>query len=286
MTGYWSQSLRFSCDWAVSIDLKDAYRHVPIHPQSRLFLGFKYQNRNFIYKVLPFGLKDSPWVFSRVVASVIGHLRRLGVRIFYYLDDWLLVAESLVLLESHLQTTLELSQKLGFIINWKKSMLTPQRMPTYLGASLDIPRLIVRPVERRVVALQSLIQRLIAHWVAPALLWQMFLGHLASFVDLVPNCRLLMRPLQLHLLRFFTSLSDPHSKLIPLSREIKNLCVAWASPVHLLEGNPFSPPPHSLVLTSDASRLGWGAVLPPHRNGVGKPRFSSLKEKGVSHYLS
>ena len=134
--------------------------------------------------VLPFGLKDSPWVFSRIVATFIGHLRRQGIRIFYYLDDWLLVAESQALLESHLQITLELSQKLGFIINWKKLMLIPQRMPTYLGASLDIPRLIAHPVERRVVALT-------ARWVAPALLWQRFLGHLASFVDLVPNCRLL-----------------------------------------------------------------------------------------------
>ena len=53
-----------------------------------------------------------------------------------------------------------------------------------IGASLDIPRLIVRPVERRVVALQSLIQELTASWVAPALLWQRALGHLASFVDL------------------------------------------------------------------------------------------------------
>ena len=138
-------------------------------------------------------------------------------------------------------------------------------MPTYLGASLDIPRLIVRPVERRVVALQVLVQELSACWVAPALLWQRFLGHLASFVDLVPNCRLLMKSLQLHLLRFFTPLSDSQSKLIPMTQEIKSLCVAWASPVRLLEGIPFSPPPHVLVLTSDASRLSWGAVLPPHR---------------------
>ena len=147
-----------SRDWAVSIDLKDAYLHVPIHPQSRRFLGFRYHDKTYTYKVIPFGLKDSPWVFSRIFATVIGHLRRQGIRIFYYLDDWLLVAESQALLESHLQITLELSQRLGFIINWKKSMLIPQRMSTYLGAPLDIPRLIVRSVERRVVALQALIQ--------------------------------------------------------------------------------------------------------------------------------
>ena len=161
-----------------------------------------------------------------------------------------------------------MSQRLGFIVNWKKSVLTPQRMPVYLGASLDIPRLIFRPVERRVVALQSLVQELTASPVAPALLWQKFLGHLASFVDLVPNCRLLMRPLQLHFLRFFTPLSDSQSKLIPLTQEFKDLCAAWASPVRLLEGKPFSPPPPLIpyiVLTSDASLSRWGATLPPHR---------------------
>ena len=206
--------------------------------------------------------------FSRVVAMVIAHLRLQGIRIFYYLDDWLLVAESQSLLQSHLQATLQLAHSLGFIVNLKKSVLTPQRMPVYLGVSLDIPRLIARPVEHRVVALQSLIQELTASPAVPALLWQRVLGHLASFVDLVPNCRLLMRPLQLHFLRFFSPLSDSQSKLIPLTQEIKVLCAAWASPVRLLEGKPFSPPPpppppppHSLVLTSD----GWGATLPPHR---------------------
>ena len=269
------QDLR-SHDWAVSIDLKDAYLHVPIHPQSRRLLGFKFLGKAYTYKVLPFGLKDSPWVFSRIVATVIGHLRLQGIRIFYYLDDWLLVAESRPLLESHLLTTLRLSQRLGFIVNWKKLMLTPQRMPIYLGASLDIPRLIARPVERRVVvALQALIQELTMSWVAPALLWQRFLGHLASLVDLVPNCRLLMRPLQLHFLRFFTPLSDPQSKLIPLTQEVKDLCVAWASPVRLLEGNPFSPPPPCSGSDLRCLPLGLGSDSPAS-SGVG-----SLVEGGV-----
>ena len=157
-------------DWAVSIDLKDAYLHVPVHPQSRRLLGFKFLDKTYVYKVLPFGLKDSPWVFSRIVATVIAHLRLQGIRIYYYMDDWLLVAESQSLLQSHLQATLQLAQRLGFIVNLKKSVLTPQRMPVYLGASLDIPRLIARPVERRVVALQSLIHELIAYPTVPALL--------------------------------------------------------------------------------------------------------------------
>ena len=115
--------------------------HVPVHPQSRRLLGFRFLSKTYVYKVLPFGLKHSPWVFSRVVATVIAHLRLQGIRIFYYLDDWLL--------QSRLQATLQLVQNLGFIVNVKKSVLTPQKMPVYLGASLDIRRLIARLVEPR-----------------------------------------------------------------------------------------------------------------------------------------
>ena len=245
-------------DWAVSIDLKDAYFLIPVHPQSRRFLGFQFMDLTDQYEVLPFGLKDSPWVFTRVVATLMGHLRRLGLRVFYYLDDWLLVAESKELLELHLQTTLQWTQDLGFLVNWKKSSLVPQRLPSFLGAQLDIPHLLVRPLEHRVLALQVVIRDLTGGCLAPALLWQKFLGHLASFVDLVPNCRMLRRPLQLHFLRFFTPLIDPQDKLVPLSPEIKALCRAWTSPSRLLEGKPFAPPPHSLVVTTDASHLGWG----------------------------
>ena len=104
-------------DWAATIDLKDAYLHVPVHQDSRRLLGFSFLGRTYLYQVLPFGLKDSPWVFTRLVATVIAHLRTQGVRIFYYLDDWLVVAGSPALLSAHLELTLEVTQKLGFLIN-------------------------------------------------------------------------------------------------------------------------------------------------------------------------
>ena len=251
-------------DWAVTLDLKDAYLHVPVHPDSRSLLGFSFLGRTYLYQVLPFGLKDSPWVFTRLVATVVAHLRLLGIRIFYYLDDWLIVASSRDLLLSHLRSTLVITQSLGFLINWKKSSLVPLRLPSYLGALLDIPHLLARPLDRRISSLLAVIQELLASSSAPASLWQRFLGHLASLVDLVPNCRLFMRPLQLHLLQFFDQLSDPSSVLVPLSPEIRPLILDWSSLDRLRVGKPFSPPPSTLTLTTDASRSGWGAVLPPH----------------------
>ena len=77
-------------DWMVSIDLKDVYLQIPIHPASRRFLRFTAGGRTWHFQVLPFGLPIVPWVFTRVMAPVSGFLHQLGVRMLQYLDYWLI----------------------------------------------------------------------------------------------------------------------------------------------------------------------------------------------------
>ena len=250
-------------DWAVTIDLQDAYLHVPIHHRSKHLLGFFLQGVCYQYQVLPFGLRDSPWVFSRLVATLVAFLRRKGIRIFFYLDDWLLVAKSRTLLESHLQIVLYVTQTLGFLVNVEKSSLTPTRLPSFLGAVLDIPNLLARPMEHRVVALQCLIQEFLALPAPPALLWQKLLGHQASFTDLIPLCRLFMRPFQLQFLKFCPQTMLPCCR-IPLLPHLRALCLKWNSRSFLLQGKFFIPPPPQQVISTDASLHGWGACLGHH----------------------
>lgn len=47
-------------DWMTRIDLKDAYFSVPIHPQHRKFLRFRWQEKCFQFTCLPFGLASAP----------------------------------------------------------------------------------------------------------------------------------------------------------------------------------------------------------------------------------
>merc|ERR1712044_127642 len=42
--------------WAVTIDLSDAYFHVPMHPKAWVFLRFVSRGQVFQFKPLPFGL--------------------------------------------------------------------------------------------------------------------------------------------------------------------------------------------------------------------------------------
>ena len=68
-----------SGDWMVSIDLKDAYLQIPIHPDSRKYLRFVALSQVFQFKALCFGLSTAPQVFTRVMAPVSAFLHRLGI---------------------------------------------------------------------------------------------------------------------------------------------------------------------------------------------------------------
>ena len=75
--------------WAYSVDLKDAYFHVPIHPRSRRFLRFAYKNRVLQFKALPFGLSSAPWLFTRIMAELKKMVNEASRLLYMYLDDWL-----------------------------------------------------------------------------------------------------------------------------------------------------------------------------------------------------
>ena len=79
----------FINDWAVSIDLTNAYLRVPIHPQTRKYLRFMYRQQVFQFRALPFGMSLSPWIFTKLMDVIAAHLRQRAISLFQYLDNWL-----------------------------------------------------------------------------------------------------------------------------------------------------------------------------------------------------
>ena len=56
------------------MDLKDAYLHITVHPDSRTFVRIGYQNRIFHFQALHFGPTEvlfgratAPYMFNRIV---------------------------------------------------------------------------------------------------------------------------------------------------------------------------------------------------------------------------
>ena len=88
------QSVRASvrpADWTFSIDLKDAYLHVLIHPGSYRYLRLAVSPTEvYHFLALPFGLNTAPLVFTRIVESIASHIRQSHcLHVHVYLDNWL-----------------------------------------------------------------------------------------------------------------------------------------------------------------------------------------------------
>ena len=83
------QAMRLN-DSAVSIDLTDAYLHVPIHHQSRKYLRFVHEDQVYHFSALPFGMSLSPLIFSKLMDVIAAFLRQRAISVFPYLDDWLI----------------------------------------------------------------------------------------------------------------------------------------------------------------------------------------------------
>ena len=123
--------------WLTSLDLKDAYFHIGIHPADRRYLRFCHNGTSWQFTVLPFGLSTSPRVFTKILKPVLAYAHLHRVKLHMYLDDWLLNPGTRQ--EAHEQTSWlrSLCQKLGLVINLEKSDLIPSQVSTYLGIELD-----------------------------------------------------------------------------------------------------------------------------------------------------
>ena len=52
------------------IDIKHAYRNIPVHPDDRHLLAMRWQDEILVDKVLPFGLRSAPIIFTAVADAL------------------------------------------------------------------------------------------------------------------------------------------------------------------------------------------------------------------------
>ena len=247
--------------WVTSLDLKDAYLHIPVRRSDQEFLCFSCKGHLYRFVAMPFGLSTAPRIFTRVSKALAAFLRRRGIRVFMYLDDWLITAESRERCLLDTVSVIQETQSLGWVINQQKSNLVPTQQPIFLGALLDLQAGVAYPTEERRNAIIGGVLLMLGTQAAPARAWLVLLGYMASMVDLVPFCRLRMRPLHWHLLAFFKPASRQYDTLVPVTATIIPHLQWWSQWQNLSLGVRFPPPQPEVTLTTDASLLGWGAYI-------------------------
>ena len=107
-----------------SLDLKDAYYSVKIHPYSQKYLRFCYNNKLYQFTAYPNGLfLNCPRNFTKLIKPVLCVLRTKGHIISIFIDDLLLIVTSY---EKCCATVIDTLSELGVVVHVEKSVFTPQ----------------------------------------------------------------------------------------------------------------------------------------------------------------
>ena len=74
------------------VDIKSAFRLLPIHPADRNLLAMKWDNKIYIDGCLPFGLRSAPKLFNILADLLCWIAQQHGIsQPLHYLDDFLLI---------------------------------------------------------------------------------------------------------------------------------------------------------------------------------------------------
>ena len=244
--------------WATSIDLSDAYLHIPILSAHCKFLVFQVGNRRFQWLVLPFGLNTAPRVFTDVMKALKRWGRRFGILLFQYLDDWLQLNLDRAVLCRQTEHLVRQCAELGLIVNHEKSEVVPLQQIVFLGDLLDFEQGIILPTASRFQAINDKIFEITRQECAEFRVIRSLVGLLTATEKIVPYGRLHFRELQ----RFCNSLvmkNTPRRVRVYVPSVVLHDLDWWSDHDRVFRGLQMSRHIPDLQIQTDASTTGWGA---------------------------
>ena len=240
--------------------LKGCYFHIPIERFCQRFLRFVHRSRIYQFLILPFGLAPAPWIFTMVMNAVCRYLRGQGIRVYMYIDDWIILGESRSSVAKHMDLITQLCFDLGLEINLEKSEFEPKQEFIFLGTLFRTLPMTVLPTPEREQELQSRAVPFLTRKYVPALLYQKWLGKVTSLEKVVPLGRSHMRETQFQLKLNWNQHSNPE-RPIPVTPLVLREITWWLCATNLYRALPMVPRNPSVHLYTDSSKAGWGAHM-------------------------
>ena len=245
-------------DYMCKLDLKDAYFTVPMNRESKKFLRFQWQAILYEFQCLCFGLGPAPLIFTKLMKVPIALLRRLSIRIIIYLDDMLIMAQSRAELLRHRDTVIFLLQHLGFIINLKKSVLTPVQEIGFLGLDINSLDMTLLLPQQKLNSIVSQCQEMLKEQKTTVIKLTQLIGRLSATAQAVLPARLQHRYLQWQQIQAF-KYNNSYQQTVILNQNSQKELLWWVENLKLCNGRSLITPPADLLITTDASKKGWGA---------------------------
>ena len=254
-------------DWLAKLDLKDAYFTVPIDQEHRKFLRFVVDEIQYQFTCLPFGLSCAPWAFTKVLKPVAAFLRSLGVRLIVYIDDMLVIGKSPAEVVDHVGALSVLLEGLGFVINREKSITTPSQQIEFLGLRVDTFTMTLSLPGHKIRMIRGEAIQLLRQGSISARKVAQFIGKLNAAAQAVFPAPLFYRHLQRDLQEALARGNQSYESSLQLSQASREEIQWWQEHLTLWNGRTLLKHRQQMVIQSDASLTGWGAVCRGVRTG-------------------
>ena len=246
-------------EWVTSIDLKDAYFHVPVALKFRKYMRFMIDDKVYEFLSMPFGLSTAPKIFTTIVVEFKKVAMTRGFNLNQYLDDWINRDLSQVIAQNRIWQLLQLVVYLGFLPNYDKSSLEPSQQFDFLGGSYDLLKQTVKPTVKRVGKILAITDTFQNSKFRTVRQFMSLIGLLIATMNQVDKMgRMHIRPIQWHLGRNWSN-EESLDKKVPVPESLNCHFGWWGCRHHLTEGVPLHPKEVNIQLVTDSSDVGWGA---------------------------
>ncbi|CAM4574270.1 unnamed protein product [Lepidochelys olivacea] len=225
-----------------TLDLTKGYWQVPLDESAKERSAFITHLGLYEFNVLPFGLRNAPATFQRLVDGLLAGLGEYAVA---YLDDVAIFSDSWADHLEHLQKVLERIREAGLTVKAKKCQIGLNRV-TYLGH--QVGQGTISPLQAKVDAIQK--------WPVPKSKKQVqsFLGLAGYYRRFVPHYRQIAAPLT-----DLTKKKQPNAvQWTEKCQKAFNKLKATLMSDPVLRAPDFDKP---FLVTTDTSERGVGAVL-------------------------
>jgi len=253
-------------DWMASLDLKDAYFSVAVREEDRKYLRFIWAGQVFEFQCLPFGLSSAPRVFTKLLKPIVAFLRRQGIRLVIFLDDMIVLTQSKEDLEAQMNQISQMLSLLGFTINWEKSQLTPSQLTQFLEFLIDSRNMMIHLTKEKTELLVRTCKAARQQGRLSVRDLSRLIGRMTATIPAISQAPLQYRNLQ-YVKNQALRMSGSYEVMVDLTQGALEELDWWITMMVSCNGQSVSNLEPDLIMESDASKLGRGAVCRGIRTG-------------------
>ena len=257
--------IRPNC-YMASVDIKDAYYSVPIEQECQKYLKFQFLNKLYSYTCLPNGLCTGPRKFTKLLKVPLSCLRQKGHIVCAYIDDICNIRYTYKECQQNVADTISLLDSLGFVVHPEKSVFIPSQTLVFLGCIIKSVSITVILTNKRKQKVKDACITLLEKSCHKQRFVAKVLGLLTSSFVAVKYGMLHYRHLDWCKRQSLQCNFGQWDSFMSLTSEAKQDVAWWLNTIDTATNNIYVQNP-THCLTSDASKIGWGATFGTTKTG-------------------